>query len=128
MYHFLRSDLRRQVITFTYEDEDGWEHTHDFRGKPEVCSRCRGTGVTTEHIDGHGITMEEWERDWDDESREDYLSGRYDRPCPECNGNRVELVIDRDAADPKMLAMLDEWIRDENETRATYEAERRMGA
>lgn len=127
-HRYLRSDLRRQVVIFTYEDDEGYEQTHEFAATIEVCSSCRGTGVTTEHIDGHGITMDEWQRDWDEESREDYLSGKYDRPCPECKGDKVELVIDRDRANPEMLAMLDMWIKDDAETDAIQAAERRMGA
>ncbi len=63
-----------------------------------VCEECDGSGVTTRHIesDGGGFTSSEWDEvcDGDPEFAENYLSGVYDRPCPECNGERVTLTPD----------------------------------
>lgn len=55
-----------------------------------VCSTCNGTGThVNPSIDAHGITAEEWDRDWDYEDREAYMRGMYDVPCYECQGERV---------------------------------------
>jgi len=77
--------------------EDGDEEaTVDAPGRFEVCGRCNGHGThVNPNIDGHGITMEEWwGPDWDDESREMYMSGGYDVACHECGGTRVVPIID----------------------------------
>ena len=61
----------------------------------EVCPRCRGEGLhVNPNVDGHGITAEEWENEWDDDRREAYMSGRYDITCQECEGKRVISVLD----------------------------------
>ena len=83
--------------TFSYEDGDGVEHEVELPGSFEVCGSCRGEGThVNPSIDGNGITSEEWEHDWDDESREMYMSGGYDVTCYECNGARVVWDVDLD--------------------------------
>ena len=57
-----------------------------------------------------------------------YLGGRYDVPCSTCKGARVEAVVDRERANPVLLARLDADRRAEAESRAQERAERRMGA
>jgi hypothetical protein len=65
--------------------DDGSEIELPF--KWEICSRCDGHNRNCEHVecDGGGFTSSEWE---------DYLAGRYDRPCPYCEGGKVK-VADR---------------------------------
>lgn len=80
---------------FEYLDDDGYEQEHSFPSKKEVCPRCNGEGKhVNPNVDGHGITAEEWEQDWDDESREMYFSGGYDVMCEECHGHNVVDVPD----------------------------------
>lgn len=63
--------------------------------RAEVCPRCEGTGRhVNPAVDGHGISSEEWEHEWDEEGREAYLAGRYDVTCESCGGNNVVLVPD----------------------------------
>jgi len=52
------------------------------------CDRCSGNGVTVDHVesDGGGFTMNEW-NEMDDDFREGYMSGRYDKRCSTCNGS-----------------------------------------
>jgi hypothetical protein len=91
-------------IEFVTEDEDGEEVVHRLPAQYEVCRRCRGAGKhVNPAVDGHGITAEEWEDDWDDDSREGYMSGRYDVQCEECGGERVTMVVDEGACDPETL-------------------------
>jgi hypothetical protein len=95
-------------------DEIEVEETVELPGKYEVCGRCQGKGThTNPSIDGHGISQEEWfGPDWDDESREDYLSGAYDVSCHECDGRRVVLVLDEDACDKELLKQYLQWQED----------------
>ena len=66
-----------------------------FPMKFKVCSTCRGTGSHVDpSIDSHGITGDEWDRDWSYEDRENYMSGFYNVACYECGGERVVPEID----------------------------------
>lgn len=86
-------DERRMVLVFTIENEDGVEVEHTLPFTFGVCPKCDGKGsYVNPSIDAHGITSDEWENEWDDEGREDYLSGRYDMTCEECHGKRVSPV------------------------------------
>jgi len=86
-----------ETIEFEYENEDGDTEVVELPAYYEVCPRCEGKGKhVNPSIDEHGITEEEWEHDWDEESREAYLSGRYDVTCHECGGKRVVKVVDED--------------------------------
>lgn len=56
----------------------------------EVCDVCDGLGkYVNPSIDSHGISSEEWENDWDEEEKDNYLSGGYDVECSRCKGKRV---------------------------------------
>ncbi len=87
-------------------EEVDFEEEVELPGKYEVCGRCRGKGShTNPSIDSHGISQEEWfGPDWDDESREMYMSGGYDVACLECDGKRVVLEIDEEKIAPDLLA------------------------
>ncbi len=51
----------------------------------ENCHSCRGKGTVALH--GIAIAAGDFNGpDWDDDSREAYLSGDYDTPCEICNG------------------------------------------
>lgn len=48
------------------------------------CPTCNGAG---RHSRALGcITQEQWERDWDEDEREAYVSGAYDKTCSDCRG------------------------------------------
>jgi hypothetical protein len=52
-----------------------------------ICDRCNGHAKHDHPAFSNGITADEWNSpDWDDDSREGYLSGRYDVPCSVCDG------------------------------------------
>lgn len=101
-----------------------------------ICGACDGNAVTTRHIecDGGGFTSEEWCRACDDDEdfAENYLSGNYDRPCPDCKGLGRVHVIDADAIRGWRQTILfksyQEQERDNRAIDAMQEAERRMGA
>lgn len=78
--------------TMDFEDEI------ELPAKWDICNRCNGEGHhTNPNIDGNGITAEEWDRDWDEEEREMYMSGGYDVRCEaNCEGGKV--IVPDDAA------------------------------
>lgn len=110
--------------------EDPWHHDETEHTLPacwEICDRCKGEGRhTNPSIDGNGITEDEWNGpDWDDESREMYLSGGYDVTCEAgCSGGRV-LVPDEEACRHEPLKTLLERYEAQQDARARSEAEDR---
>jgi len=59
----------------------------DKETREETCGKCRGQGVTTSHVerDGGGFTGSEW-AELDDDFRDGYMAGHYDKRCTACNG------------------------------------------
>lgn len=119
-------------IEVTYTDDNGDENVDSFPAKYEVCGRCDGEGKhVNPNIDGHGISAEEWENEWDEESRENYFNGVYDVICEKCNGKRVVLVpIDPEAMTQGQRIIYEIWCeqqRSDREMERMYEAERRYG-
>lgn len=112
----------KNTRTFTLTDDDGNEYDADLPTKFDVCHRCDGHGKhVNPNVDYNGITSDEWANDWDDESREMYLSGGYDVECYECNGNRVVAVVNEDALDSETLRHYKEY--NDNQYRLTRERE-----
>ena len=97
----------------------------------EVCGLCEGRGVTTAHVecDGGGFTSSEWSEQCneDPDFASDYMSGKYDRPCPECDGSNVVPVINDDN-DPELLAALQKAIESEHAYQSERYYERMVGA
>lgn len=111
--------LRRLLVT-----DDGAELELELPGAWRICDRCRGEGQhTNPAIDGHGITAEEWwGPDWDDESRELYMTGGYDVACSDCHGTGKVLEVDVDRVPPELAELLqaDDRARLEIEAEARY--------
>ncbi len=124
--------MNKQGFLFTYCNDDGEEIEHTFPSKFSVCPKCEGNGThVNPSVDGHGITAEEWEREWDEESRENYFNGVYDVTCYECKGLRVVNVIDEDRfsdKDKKIYKIYLEWEEERAQWRAIERMERMMGA
>jgi len=100
--------------------------------KFEVCPLCGGTGKhVNPSIDAHGISAEEWDRDWSYEDREMYMNGGYDVVCYECGGRNVVPAIDEDHLSKPQKEWLEE-IEKQQREEAEYAhmclMERRMGA
>lgn len=79
-------------------DDSGDVETLVLPAKWQICSRCNGNGThVNPSIDGHGITSEEWENDWDPEEREGYFRGDYDIRCDAgcCDGKVLEIDYER---------------------------------
>ena len=85
-----------------FEDADG--RVYKLPARYQVCSRCEGSGShVNPAIDGNGIAADDfYGPDWDDESREAYLTGRYDVRCEVCKGQRVVAVLDTSQCPPDL--------------------------
>jgi DnaJ-class molecular chaperone len=88
-----------------------------------VCSSCDGRGTTTLH--GAAITASEW-AEWDQDDRDNYMSGVYDTACPSCKGQRVVLVPDRKRATRAQLKAYSEAQEDDHADRTERMWEDRM--
>ena len=104
-----------------------------FPAKWEICQACKGNGTTSRHIecDGGGFTASEW-AEQDEEFRQDYMDGLYDRECCDCNGLGRVQTIDVDAIrgwrQKLLLRAYWEQEKDSRDIDAMMAAERRMGA
>ena len=119
-----KEDWQRMALVLETEDEEGLEIEIVVKAHAEVCTDCNGKGKTDHPAFANGITSEEWEHDWDEDSREGYLEGRYDVTCTSCKGKRV--VLEADESDPN-YAKLVAWWEEESAYRRECEMERRMG-
>lgn len=54
-----------------------------FPGHWVICDCCNGDGHHAQHLGA--FTSSEW-AEQDDDFKEDYLAGAFDRVCPECEG------------------------------------------
>ena len=121
----LRQDWKRMMLVLERINDDGLEEEIEIKAHSEVCATCDGKGKHDHPAFANGITSEEWDRDWGEDEREDYMAGRYDVVCSACKGLRVMLVENED--DPN-YPILEKWMADQADYRRECEAERRMGA
>lgn len=119
------------LTTITFWSRDGEEEfTRNVPFKWEICANCEGCatdrGASVE-CDGGGFTSSEW-AEQDDDFKQDYLSGAYDRPCLTCKGlGRVQIPdIKLLPADEQELYYADR--EADADFAAMSAAERRMGA
>lgn len=99
-----------------------------------VCPACEGGGTdrgASVECDGGGFTASEW-AEQDEEFREDYMAGRYDRECNVCHGRTTVMEIDEKACtgwrEKIVLKAYRRQEADSAEIDAIHAAERRMGA
>jgi hypothetical protein len=115
----------RKKVTYEYEDPETGEYVEEeLPSRWEICSRCEGEGKhSNPNIDGHGITASEWwGPDWDDESREMYMSGGYDVACHACGGPGKVLVADESRMDEETRKRYEKYCEDRraDEAEAAY--------
>jgi predicted methyltransferase len=123
-----RNDL---TIEWETENEEGDEVTEHLPAKFVVCGTCEGRGkAMTRSMREHAYTEEEM-AEAGPEFLEDYMGGRYDTTCDECEGEKVVKELDEERAErdcPELLARYREFLDDEAEYARIAAAERRMGA
>lgn len=107
---------------------DRTEHSIEFPARWMVCPTCSGEGKSSAYLGA--FTAEEW-NDQGKEFREDYLAGRYDRPCERCSGRSTIQVVDTRRLTRWQRRLHAEYLRQRRDLReidAISEMERRMGA
>lgn len=108
------------IFPYTYEDDEKSAEpiTVELPAHFEVCSTCQGDGKSSAHLGA--FTSSEW-AEQDDDFKEAYLGGKYDRQCKTCKGQRVVPVVDREACKtPEQKAALEHM-----DAQAEYERDRR---
>ena len=99
----------------------------DFRvaTQMEVCPTCQGTGTTwlgRPRWDAVSFTQSDVEQ-MDPEEWEGWVNGDYNSTCPECNGQNVVMVLNRELTPPEYVNSWDEWEADEITDRQIRQAE-----
>jgi hypothetical protein len=103
-------------------------HAIDLPAKWAVCPACEGEGKSSSYLGA--FTASEW-RDQDDDFKQNYCAGAYDRPCETCNGRSTVQRIDVERLTRWQRRLYAEYcsqLRDFASIDAEQAAERRMGA
>ncbi|ODM71725.1 hypothetical protein [Bradyrhizobium elkanii] len=124
-----RATLNRQTMPISWFADDA-EFTRHVPFRWAICQNCEGhatdRGASVE-CDGGGFTSSEW-AEQDDDFKQNYLNGVYDRPCTVCDGLGRVKEPELDALEPDELAAYEQSLRDDADYRALCRAEARMGA
>jgi hypothetical protein len=113
-------------LTWTRTHEDGSEEEVKLPFKWEICSTCDGHGQHSR--DFGAITMDEWNGpDWDDDSREMYLRGGYDKSCGDCGGSGKVKSPDWDKMPQELADAYQRHLEEQAHYRAQEAHERKMG-
>lgn len=86
------------------------EKEADFPAKWVICGDCQGEGTTYlgwAAKDQPAFTAEDFDYEGPD-FYEDYMSGHYDRECPECHGQGKVLEIEPDKCKGELAILLKE--------------------
>lgn len=131
-HHKMMIDEKKMEGTIILENEEGEEEEISFPVVFSVCGTCAGKGsYVNPSIDSNGISSDEWDNDWSEDEREDYMNGAYDIQCEECHRQRVIPVIDESNLSPdqkKNLVRYNERLESIAESNAICRAEREAGA
>ena len=110
---------------YDYENDIPADFEHTFNAHYEVCHSCKGTGKTCAHL-GY-FTDEDINEDPD--FFHDVIDGKYDKACPECEGQRLIAVVEEDGSEEyKRLQEAEAFLREINRPCPIQAAERAMGA
>lgn len=128
------SDSKCTKCNKSYEEEQDtyWENDEgvEFPAIWAICHDCQGEGKSCAYLGA--FTAEDFDYEGP-EFREDYMSGRYDKPCKPCEGSGKvkeinEGVISANSPLGTLLKQYHEKLKGDAEYAAECEAERRMGA
>lgn len=89
-----------------------------------ICSVCEGHGKSSAYLGAY--TKSEMD-EAGDEFYEDYMAGRYDKPCEHCDDGKAK-VADLSRMTKQERKLYREQCEEEREYRAMCRAERAMGA
>lgn len=108
-------------------ESDGTERVVDLPAKWEICGVCQGQGKSSAHLGA--FTQSEWVEQ-DEDFKQDYMDGAYDRPCDSCKGSGKLLVPDETMCITEDHKLVLEWLhnraRDDAEERSILRAEARL--
>lgn len=94
--------------------------------KNALCPRCDGEGKRALH--GIALTGSDLAEMGDPDFMENYMAGRYDTTCDDCNGEKVVRVPNEEALTPEQLQAWRKWLRDVRSANAESLMEMRAGA
>lgn len=94
-------------LTITLWDDEGNEQTHELPARWEICDRCHGNGTHDHPAFSSGLTQEDFAED--DDFRADYMAGRYDVTCEECEGAGKVRVIDEERLTAAQRIICERW-------------------
>jgi hypothetical protein len=123
MDKFVKVEGNKAVLTlFDGDDERAVRIPFKF----EICPQCNGSGKSSAYLGA--FTADEM-NERDDEWREDYFAGRFDRQCETCVGHSGRII----SPDYKKLSKRDHklWcdqVKEERDYQRVSEMERKMGA
>lgn len=89
-----------------------------------ICALCRGSGGHSNRFGAY--SAQEW-NEHDDEFRDNYISGRYDEHCQDCDGTGKVLMLDESELSDEARDYLNDHLQNEYETYAMEQAERKAG-
>lgn len=89
-----------------------------------ICSLCRGSGGHSNRFGAY--SAQEW-NEHDDEFRDNYISGRYDESCEDCDGTGKVLMLDESELSDEARDYLNDYLQDEYDSYAMEQAERKVG-
>ena len=89
-----------------------------------ICALCRGSGGHSNRFGAY--SAQEWD-EHDDEFRDNYISGRYDEHCQDCDGTGKVLMLDESELSDEARDYLNDHLQNEYETYAMEQAERKAG-
>ena len=97
------------------------------------CPCCNGSGYRSKYdVEGYDINEMMYEDGvLDREFAEDYFGGKTDVVCNECEGTKIQNIVDYDSCnevEKEIVKHNQQAYRDEAEDRAYSDMERRMGA
>jgi hypothetical protein len=109
-----------EQLTFTLNDEEV-----KVPSTVQLCDSCGGEGKSSAYLGAFtGQRLEELQLD--DDFREDYLAGRYDRPCERCGGHGRIRVPDEDQLTDELRQAIAEWDEEEHHDAYINRQERLM--
>lgn len=122
--------MSRATMPLTWYADDGdTEVTRNVPFTWSICPVCDGhatdRGASVE-CDGGGFTSSEW-AEQDDDFKQDYLNGTYDKPCTSCDGLGRIKEPDLDALDADERTAFEASVRDDADYRRERAIEIRMG-
>lgn len=83
-----------------------------------ICGACRGEGKSSAYLGAY--TSSEW-AEQDDDFREDYMNGAYNRPCDACNGSGKIKKVDESCLSPEHLeAWRAQCVEDQHDRQVAY--------